>query len=186
MARLRVLGRRGRCGMEPLHLAQKTALHVVADATWGGDDRKAIDLSGMQVQALVNAASQVLRSQDELRAGIADRGLCAADEADPEEWFPAYDEDEISDVDSPRRRQVRDQAATSCFGCPVKGMCLALSYELGEHGAHGTWGGLGARDRIELLPSWRELRDRLTQPAEDDKDETSNGEQGGGAAAVAS
>jgi Transcription factor WhiB len=178
MARLRVAGRRGRCGIASLRLAEKTALNVAADATLGGPDREAIDLSGMQVQALTNAAAQVLRTQDQLRAGIAARGLCAADEVDPEEWFLAHDEDEITHVDSPRRREVRGQAATLCFGCPVKGMCLALSYELGEHGAHGIWGGLGARDRVELLPLWRELQARLTRPAE--------GEQDGGAVAVAS
>lgn len=167
--------------MTPLAVAEKTALDVAADATLNGQD-----LAAMQVQALTNAASQVLRSQDELRAGMADRGLCGADEADPEEWFPARDEDEISHLDRPRRREIRGRAAMSCFGCPVKGQCLALSYELGEHGAHGIWGGLGARDRVELLPLWRELRVRLTPSAEDERDGSAGEEQDGGPVAVAS
>ena len=181
MSRLRVVGRRGRCGMAPLAVAEKTALDVAADATLNGQD-----LAAMQVQALTNAASHALRSQAELRAGIADRGLCRAGEADPEAWFPPHDEDEISHVDSPRRRAIRGQAGTLCFGCPVKGMCLALSYELGEHGAHGTWGGLGARDRVELRPLWRELRVRLSPPAEDEQGGDAGEEQAGGPVAVAS
>jgi hypothetical protein len=159
--------------MAPLPVAEKTALDVAADATLNGQD-----LAAMQVQALTNAAANVLRSQDELRAAIADRGQCAAGEADPEDWFPAHDEDAVTPVDSPLRREIRGQAATLCFGCPVKGQCLALSYGLGEQGSHGIWGGLGARDRVELLPLWRELRTRLAP--------TADGEQDDGPSAVAS
>lgn len=157
MPRLRVVGGPGRCGMAPLAVTEKTALDVAADATLNGQD-----LAAMQVQALTNAAAHVLRSHDELRAAIADRGQCGQDTADPEDWFPAYDEQAITPVDSPVRREIRGEAAMLCFGCPVKGQCLALSYALGEEGAHGIWGGLGARDRVELLPLWRELGTRLT------------------------
>jgi hypothetical protein len=152
--------------MAPLAVAEKMALDVAADATLNGQD-----LAAMQVHSLTNAAAHVLRSQDQLRAALADRGQCANGEADPEDWFPAYDEDAVTPVDSPRRREIRDQAATLCFGCPVKGQCLALSYDLGEQGSHGIWGGLEARDRGELLPLWRELRTRLTPPADDEQDD---------------
>jgi hypothetical protein len=145
--------------MAPLAVAEKTALDVAADATLNGQD-----LAGMQVQSLTNAAAHVLRWQDELRAAIADRGQCGDDDADPEDWFPAYDEHAVTPVDSPLRQEIRGQAAMLCFGCPVKGQCLALSYELGEQGSHGIWGGLGARDRIELRPLWTDLRERLTPP----------------------
>jgi hypothetical protein len=181
MNRLRVVGRRGRCGIAPLAVAEKTALDVAADATLNGQD-----LAAMQVQALTNAAAHVLRSQDELRAAIADRGQCANGETDPEDWFPAYDEDSVAPVDSPLRGEIRSQAATLCFGCPVKGQCLALSYELGEQGSHGIWGGLGARDRVELRGLWIDLRERLTLPADQDQDGPADEEQDGGSVAVAS
>jgi hypothetical protein len=122
-----------------LSVESKTALDVAADATLDGQD-----LAGVQVQALMNAATFMRTSEHMLRAEMADRGKCASKLADPENWFLAYNEDEVSHVDSPLRREVRDQAAALCWGCPVRGQCLALSFEMGEHGAQGVWGGVGS------------------------------------------
>lgn len=158
MSRLRAVGGRGRgCGSASLSTESKTALDVAADATLDG-----ADLADMQVQALMNAASFTDTSEDLLRSGIAERGNCTDERADPEDWFLAHNEEEVSHVDSPHRREIREQATILCWGCPVRGQCLALSFALGEHGVQGVWGGLGARDRVELLPLWRELSARLT------------------------
>ena len=176
MSRLRVVGGEG-YGRVPASLAveSKIALDVAADAALQG-----VDLAQTQLQALMNAASYTGLSENTLRAGITQRGNCTDEQADPEDWFLPYNEDEASHVDSPLRREVRAQATCACFGCPVKGRCLALSFALGEHGTQGVWGGLGERDRAELRPLWLELTARLglTSPGTSDDNAATEGDTG--------
>ncbi len=129
----------------------RTALELVARA----DHR----VSAVQVQGFLNAAGYAVRHPESLRRVMAEQGVCS-DAPDPEEWFPLADEAE-SQPGEPLREQVRELGATLCWGCPVRGACLALSLE--QEDTVGIWGGLCSQDRAELRALWRELRVRLSE-----------------------
>ncbi|MBA2323249.1 MAG: hypothetical protein H0V92_04240 [Pseudonocardiales bacterium] len=69
----------------------------------------------------MNAAGLTHTSETALRAAIAGRGNCTDDRADPEDWFLAHNEDEVSHVDSPARREVRERttAPGPVFSCSI-------------------------------------------------------------------
>jgi hypothetical protein len=125
-------------------------------------------VSAVQTQGFVNAAGYATREPESLRRVMAEHGLCA-DAPDPEEWFPLADEAESRPGD-PLREQVRALGASLCWGCPVRGACLALSLASEREGTVGIWGGLGSQDRAELRPLWHELRARLSPVDEPDTD----------------
>ncbi len=149
MTRLRVVGRRTPRG-STLPGAAQTALDVLPA---GGQQ-----LSATQVQAFLNASGYVQHGPESLRRVIASDGICR-DAVDPEEWFPLQDEARCP-ADHPLRAEVRELAATMCWGCPVRGACLALALSAADGNA-GIWGGLGSQDRAELRPMWDTLRARL-------------------------
>jgi WhiB family transcriptional regulator, redox-sensing transcriptional regulator len=160
MTRLRGTGQVTHGGLAP---EQKTALDVAADATFN----RGVELTGVQLHALLDAASVALVSPNALAEAVRGNGDCSAEDADPEDWFPV--------VGDSARRVERDVASRLCRGCPVRRECLAWSFD-GAHGAYGVWGGLGVGDRRELRALWVELRTRLS----------ADGLDGGAGSAVAS
>jgi transcription factor WhiB len=149
-------------GLSP---AAKIALEVAADATL----ETGAELDEPRLQALMDAAEVALTPPRELdrivTAGADCRGF------DTEDFYPRFTEDPTRRDAAGSLSTERQLATALCQWCPVRAHCLALSYTLHprRYGAHGVWGGLGARDRTHLRPLWDELVDRLTaqnQPAE--------------------
>lgn len=163
MNRLRVLEQGKRPGAPPVDPA-RVAVEVAADATLGLRKRRALELTGAQLDALEAAAPYALASPArliELGRELRERGRCAG--ADPEAYFPVY-------VAAPERlerlEEERAEADRLCQGCPVRGQCLAVDYAAGGNRIGEVWGvaaGLGARDRRSLLALWVTLIARLTE-----------------------
>lgn len=140
-----------------------TALYVAADAMLEGRD-----LERVQVDALEEAASFALSRPEDVDAAVsAGPPDCAL--FDPEEWFPVSSTAGINDAD--RLAAERDRAEELCEFCPVRGACLALSYEISGGAEYGVWAGLTPRDRRELAPVWRTLQKRLADEQPEDSDE---------------
>ena len=61
-------------------------------------------------------------------------------ESDPDAWFPDEDRPMASDY---------TQVKKLCRACPIQTMCL--EYAITNQEQHGLWGGLTARERINLV-----------------------------------
>lgn len=152
--------RQVRCEMSPVSAAQHVALGVAADAALEGRE-----VDEHQLEALLEAAPHTQTAAHRLESLVATRGWCAG--YDTEAWYPPYAED--GDVDDAVLAAERAQAAELCAGCPVRGECLALALRIGSHGCHGVWGGLAPRGRDALRPMWAQLRARLAEAAQADR-----------------
>jgi WhiB family redox-sensing transcriptional regulator len=148
----RVEARRGR-RQRGLTVEQEMAIAVAAEA----------ELGGVQTKALLEAADFVLLPAPEVNELSNEAGSrnCVRPEADPEDWFPLISTEIGADHDGSVRLRERGLAQRLCAGCPLRRECLANALGLGV--GVGIWGGLGARDRAELVPAWHQLRDRLEQ-----------------------
>lgn len=67
-------------------------------------------------------------------------------ESDPDAWFP--------DDDTPKAAHY-NAVKKMCAACPVQAMCL--EYAITNQEQHGVWGGLTARDRINLIRKHKRL-----------------------------
>lgn len=61
-------------------------------------------------------------------------------------------------------RQREDRAKQVCSGCPVRAECLDYSLTIEE--PYGTWGGLGERERWEIVCRNRTARHEMYEPAD--------------------
>ncbi len=136
----------------------RVALHVAADAALEGHD-----LDTVGVQALLGGAAHAGTPRERLEAVVSGGAACRG--GSTEAWYPPYpDEGELT---AEVRAAEREHAAGLCQSCPVRTECLALSWDIGSHGAHGVWGGLPARDRRAVGPLWVRLSRRLAEDRPD-------------------
>lgn len=74
-------------------------------------------------------------------AGSAAASGVPCTEKDPELWFPKRD--------LYREADDQERAEKLCAGCPLAAQCL--DYALSAREEHGIWGGMTAKDRLDLL-----------------------------------
>jgi hypothetical protein len=137
--------------------AQGVAADVLAAASHNPRHRV---LTSEQKEAFTLAAPFALSSRRALENVVRTAGKCSG--YDLEQWYPDYREDPA--VRSADRSDERAVAARLCGGCPVRGQCLALDYAQAEGKVQhlwGIWGGLGARDRRQMLALWLKLQELL-------------------------
>lgn len=109
--------------------------------------------------ALLAAAPFVETSKEQLDTMLRGRGNCAGE--DLADYFPPYPHEPAHGA---CRVEERDRAERLCGGCPLRGQCVAFDYACADGHVQHVWGilgGLGARDRRELMSPWMELRARV-------------------------
>jgi hypothetical protein len=135
------------------------ALEVLADPRFALAKEAAGATEAKRI-ALVAAAPFVETSKEQLDVMLRGRGNCAGE--DFATYFPVYPHEPAQGAG---RVEERGLAERLCGGCPVRGQCIAFDYACVNRRVQHVWGimgGLGARDRRELLVLWLELLARVT------------------------
>lgn len=89
-------------------------------------------------------------SDDELVEQVYRHARCACHSVDPDQWFPVSN-------DTAKAREEASAAIAVCNSCPVRALCLELSFRhVPGFGAHGVWGGLVESERQLQRGRWRQ------------------------------
>lgn len=80
-------------------------------------------------------------------------GLCRAESADPERWFPLAAEAPV--LGPVEVADLRSDADRACRGCPARSACLEKALRCGPE--FGLWGGLAPMDRAIARHMRRQL-----------------------------
>lgn len=88
-------------------------------------------------------------SDSKLVALVTRHAHCARCFIDPDQWFPVS-----SDI--AKAREEASAAIAVCNSCPVRALCLELSFRhAAGFGAYGIWGGLVESERNLRRRRWR-------------------------------
>lgn len=88
-------------------------------------------------------------SDSKLVAVVTRHAHCARCYIHPDQWFPVS-----SDI--AKAREEASAAIEVCNSCPVRALCLELSFRhAAGFGAYGIWGGLVESERQQRRRRWR-------------------------------